>query len=67
MTPEAKLLKQQTIDLMKRVLKRNVVNFEVSACLTEIHYFYNETGTTESAVLDDFISIEELDKLQWNK
>ena len=26
MTPEAKLLKQQTIDLMKRVLKRNVVN-----------------------------------------
>ena len=64
MTPEAELLKKQTIDLMKRVLKKDIVNFEVSVCQTEIHYFYNETGTAESAVLDDFISIEELDKLQ---
>ena len=63
MTPEAKLLKQQTIDLMKRVLKRNVVNFEVSACLTEIHYFYIEYNR----IKHNFISIEELDKLQWNK
>ena len=64
MTQEAELLKQQTIDLMKRVLKKDIVYFKVSPCLTEIHYFYIETGTTESAVLDDFISIEELDKLQ---
>ena len=64
MTQEAKLLKQQTIDLMKRVLKKDIVDFEVSKCQTEIHYFYIETGTTESAVLDDFILIEELDKLQ---
>ena len=60
MTPEAKLLKQQTIDLMKRVLKRNVVNFKVSTCLTEIHYFYIENKRTKH----NFISIEELDKLQ---
>ena len=64
MTPETKLLKQQTIDLMKRVLKKNIFDFEVSVCKTEIHYFYNESRTTESSVLDDFISIEELDKLQ---
>ena len=61
---EKLLLKQQTIDLMKRVLKKDVFDFEVSTCLTEIHYVYNESGTEESAVLDDFISIEELDKLQ---
>ena len=61
---EVELLKQQTIELMKRVLKKDIVDFEVSICETEIHYFYNEIGTTESAVLDDFISIEELDKLQ---
>ncbi len=61
---EVELLKQQTIDLMKRVLKKDIFDFEVSICETEIHYVYNETGTSESAVLDDFISIEELDKLQ---
>ena len=64
MTPETELLKQQTIDLMKRVLKKDIFDFEVSKCQTEIHYFYNDIGTTESAVLDDFILIEELDKLQ---
>ena len=64
MTPEAKLLKQQTIDLMKRVLKKDIFDFEVSICETGIHYFYNDSGATESAVLDDFILIEELDKLQ---
>lgn len=45
---------------MKRVLKRNVVNFKVSPCLTEIHYFYIENKRTKH----NFISIEELDKLQ---
>ena len=49
---------------MKRVLKKDIFDFEVSICETEIHYFYNESGATESAVLDDFILIEELDKLQ---
>lgn len=64
---EAELLKQQTIELMKRVLKKDIFDFEVSICETEIHYFYNEIETTESAVLDDFISIEELYKLQWKR
>ena len=65
MTIEEKLLlKQQTIDLLKRVLKKDVFDFEVSTCLTEIHYAYNGSETSESAVLDDFILIEELDKLQ---
>ena len=60
MTQEAKLLKQQTIDLMKRVLKKDIVDFEVSKCQTEIHYFYIENKRTKH----NFISIEELDKLQ---
>lgn len=60
MKQEAELLKQQTIELMKRVLKKDVIDFEVSVCLTEIHYFYTEN----EKVKDDFISIEELDKLQ---
>ena len=64
MIEESELLKQQTIELMKRVLEKDIFDFEVSICQTEIHYFYNETGTTESTVLDDFILIEELDKLQ---